>query len=108
MKELHCDDVLVVLNVTPNLEETVVDWLLAREGGVGFTSFPVFGHSTSHADLSPAEQVSGRQRRHQFQVQVGRDAVNSFLDDARTAFATAGVRYWVLPLFAVGHLNSNS
>ena len=107
MNNMPCKESLIVLNVPPSLEEPIVDWLLAREGGAGFTSFPVFGHSTSHEDLSPAEQVSGRQRRQQFQIQLSEDAVESFLDDARLAFGTASVHYWVLPLFEGGHLRAN-
>lgn len=108
MTRLHFEESLIVLNVPPSLEEPVVDWLLAREGGTGFTSFPVFGHSTSHEGLSAAEQVSGRQRRMQFQIQIREDAVDSFLDDAREALGTAGVHYWVLPLFAGGQLKGRS
>ena len=105
MNEPRYDEALIVLNVPPNLEETIVDWLLARGDGAGFTSFPVFGHSTRHDGLSPAEQVSGRQRRQQFQVQIGKDAVDAFIDDARAALGNAGVHFWVLPLYAGGHLS---
>lgn len=105
MNEPRYDEALIVLNVPPNLEETIVDWLLAREGGAGFTSFPVSGHSTRHDGLSPAEQVSGRQRRQQFQIQIKKDAVDSFIDDARAALGNAGVHFWVLPLHAGGHLS---
>ena len=100
------EESLIVLNVPPSLEESVVDWLLAREGRVGFTSFPVFGHSTRHEDLSPAEQVSGRQKRQQFQIQIRQDAVDSFLNDARSDFGSAGIHFWILPLFAGGQLTS--
>ncbi len=108
MNRIISEEVLVVLNVPPGLEETVVDWLLAREESAGFTSFPVYGHSTSHEDLSPAEQVSGRQRRHQFQVQIRHDAIESFLQDARSNFGSAGAHFWVLPLLAGGQLKRTS
>ena len=104
MTSLYYDEALIVLNAPPDLEEPVVDWLLAREESTGFTSFPVFGHSTRHDDLNSAEQVSGRQRRQQFQIQIRADAVDAFLDDARTAFGTAGVHFWVLPIVAGGRL----
>ena len=107
MNIMNYAEMLVVLNVPPSLEESVVDWLLAREAGVGFTSFPVFGHSTSHDDLSPAEQVSGRQRRQQFQVQVKQEAVDAFLQDAKDDLGSAGVHFWVLPLFAGGQLKAD-
>jgi len=108
MNEAHYGEALIVLNVPPNLEEAIVDWLLAREDGGGFTSFPVFGHSTRHDGLSPAEQVSGRQRRQQFQVQMKYDAVDQFVDDARKAFGNAGVHFWVVPLYAGGRLGERS
>ena len=108
MKKSIFEELLVVLNVPPSLEESVVDWLLAREEGVGFTSFPVYGHSTRHEDLSPAEQVSGRQKRQQFQIQIRQEAVDSFLDGARGEFGSAGVHFWVLPLFAGGQLKSET
>jgi len=104
MTSLHHDEALVVLNAPPDLEEPVVDWLLGRDENTGFTSFPVFGHSTRHDDLDSAEQVSGRQRRQQFQVQIRADAVSTFLDDARSSFGTAGVHFWVLPIAAGGRL----
>ena len=104
MIEMNHTEALVTLNVPPDLEEPIVDWLLAREDGTGFTSFPVYGHSTSHAGLSPTEQVAGRQRRQQFQIQIRADNVNNFIDNVRQSFGAAGIHYWVLPLTLGGHL----
>ena len=104
MTEMNYEETLVILNVSPDLEETVVDWLLGREGGTGFTSFTVFGHSTRHDELSPAEQVSGRQRRLQFQVQINRDAVDTFLSDARKTLDNTSVSFSLLPVLSTGHL----
>lgn len=105
MTESKHTEALITLNAPPDLEESMVDWLLAREDSTGFTSFPVYGHSTSHAGLSPAEQVSGRQRRQQFQIQIRADDVDVFIDDIRTSFGTAGIHFWVLPLTRGGHLS---
>jgi len=104
MTELQCEQALVVLNAPPSLEESVIDWLLARDYATGFTSFPVFGHSTSHSNLSVAEQVSGRERRQQFQVQLDVGGVDSFMHDIKASFGSAGIRFWVLPLYACGQL----
>lgn len=107
MTAIESTEALVVLNVPPELEETVVDWLLKRVGGVGFTSFAVSGHSTSHDDLSAAEQVSGRQRRQQFQMQIDADVVQGFLSDARDTLGGTDIRYWVLPVTQTGRLGEN-
>ena len=98
------NEALVTLNAPPDLEESIVDWLLAREDSIGFTSFQVYGHSTSHAGLSPAEQVSGRQRRQQFQIHVPAEDVDSFIEGVRESFGAAGIHFWVLPLTLGGRL----
>jgi len=108
MTESKHTEALITLNAPPDIEEPIVDWLLAREDCTGFTSFPVYGHSTSHAGLSPAEQVSGRQRRQQFQIQIRADDVDAFIDSIRTSFGAAGLHFWVLPLTQGGHLRSHS
>lgn len=95
-------EVLVILNVPPAIEEPVVDWLLSREGGGGFTSFPVAGHSSAHEGLSAAEQVTGRRRRHQFEVRLPAAALDRFLAGISTDFGAADIRYWVLPVIASG------
>ncbi len=104
MTESNHTEALVTLNVPPDIEEAIVDWLLAREDSTGFTSFPVYGHSTSHDGLSPIEQVSGRQRRQQFQIQIRAENVDVFIDNIRKSFGTAGIHFWVLPLTLGGHL----
>ena len=104
MTTIETGAVLVVLNVAPELEGAVVDWLLERVGRTGFTSFPVSGHSTSHEHLTVAEQVSGRQHRLQFQVQIGADVLEKFLNDASDTLGGTGIRYWVLPVTQSGHL----
>ena len=106
MTMIDAAEALVVLNVPPEMEGAVVDWLLERVGGAGFTSFAVSGHSTSHDNLSIAEQVSGRQRRQQFQVHIGADVVQGFLSDARDTLGATDVHYWVLPVMQAGRLGA--
>lgn len=60
---------LLALNLSPELEEDMVDYLLAQEDVGGFTSYHTRGHG-QHADMSLAEQVSGRRKRLQFEIIV--------------------------------------
>ena len=96
--------VLVVITSPPSLESQLVDWLLSQDGGTGFSSAAVHGHSTHHDDLSIAEQVSGRQRRLQFQVQLSADGFPDFLSALKCEFGGADLHYWVVPVLAGGHL----
>lgn len=95
---------VVALNVAPALEERVVDWLLEREDSLGFTSYAANGHGRSHEHLSVAEQVSGRQRRLEFHVEVPAESVDSFVAGLSAAFGGADVYYFVLPVIRSGHL----
>lgn len=95
---------LLVLTISPGLEDIVVDWLLGRPEGTGFSSVLVHGHGSAHHVLSPVEQVAGHQRRIQFQIALPVAQIDDFLDSARQEFGKADVHYWVLPLLAAGVL----
>lgn len=97
-------EVLVVLTVPQALVEVVVDWLLTRIDGTGFSSYAVAGHSAHFDALSLSEQVTGRQRRHQFQIELPEAQLEEFIAAARDEFGAAGVHYWVVPIIAGGHL----
>jgi hypothetical protein len=98
------EQVLVAITSPPSLESQLVDWLLSQDGGTGFSSATIHGHSTHHDHLSIAEQVSGRQRRVQFQVQIDANRLNDLLAALKGEFAGADLHYWVVPLLTGGHL----
>lgn len=99
------DKVLIVITSPPALERQLVDWLMSQDDEMGFSSGPIHGHSSSHGHLSVAEQVSGRQRRLQFQVQLGSDRLAAFLDALKSEFSGADLHYWVVPVVEAGHLH---
>jgi hypothetical protein len=104
MNAFSSEQVLVVITSPPSLESQLVDWLLSQEGGIGFSSTAVNGHSARHDHLSIAEQVSGRQRRLQFQVQLAGHRLDRFLNTLKAEFGGADLHYWVVPVIAGGHL----
>ena len=95
---------LVVLNVAPALEESLVDWLLARQDTIGFTTVAASGHSAAHHDFTAAEQVKGRKRQVQFQIQLPAGELNTFLREARARFPGADIYFWAVPVLSAGHL----
>jgi len=104
MNDISSAQVLAVITSPPSLETEIVDWLLSQDRGSGFSSANVNGHSTQHDHLSIAEQVSGRQRRVQFQVQLDAGVLDEFLESLKTVFSGADLHYWILPISAGGHL----
>ena len=95
---------LVSINVSPSLEEAIVDCLLTFESEDGFSSFPVSAHDHKNEALSIAEQVSGRQQKIRFQMYVPQQELRALLDRLKTNFAGTGIQYWVLPVLEKGSL----
>jgi len=101
------EQVLVMLTGPPALESQLIDWLLSRDSGLGFSSHTVHGHSTKHDHLSIAEQVSGWQRRIQLQVQLDHSLLEPFIAKLAEDFTGTDLHYWVIPLLAGGGLSSD-
>lgn len=98
------DECLLVLIVTPAIENAMVDWLLDREDVPGFTSLPINGHGASARSLSAAEQVAGRQRQVMFQLHLRHSTANALVEAIRRDFGGSGMHYWLMPVLASGHL----
>ena len=52
--------------------------------------------------MTAAEQVTGYQRRLQFNVQMRASDVDRFLDELRDSLGAADIGYWVLPVSRSG------
>jgi hypothetical protein len=104
MMQGDVERVAITLNVAPTFEERVVDWLLERDGASGFTSYAAYGHGARQGELSVAEQVSGRQRRIEFRIELPRGSLESFTAALATSFAGTDLYFFVSPLLRSGHL----
>jgi hypothetical protein len=98
---------LLRLNIPPDLEEDIVDLLLANPDIRGYQSFPIRGHGRVGA-MSIAEQVAGRRDRIQFEIVLDRSVLDSTLQSLKQAFPTPDVIYWVLPVIKSGRLSGDS
>ena len=89
---LDHDITMLVLNIAPELEENLVDYLLTFEQVESFTSFRAYGHGEQHR-LSVSEQVSGRRKRTQYEILVDPDAIPLIIDGLAGAVGK-DVVYW--------------
>jgi len=96
---------LLVLIVTPSVENAVVDWLLERDDIKGFSSMTISGHGTSVHSLTAAEQVAGRRRQVMFHLHLSEATANQLIEDVRQAFSDSGMHYWLMPLLTVGRID---
>ncbi len=93
--------VLLTLIAPTEVEEALVDWLLDH-GHRGFTSFDCAGHGVVAAELSVAEQVSGRKARVGFWLAIGREEAERVVAELGRAPLGAALHYWTAPLVAAG------
>ncbi|QGT78195.1 DUF3240 domain-containing protein [Guyparkeria halophila] len=95
-------DVLLTLIARPDVEELVVDWLLGREELSGFTGEAAWGHSREHGRFNLVEQVTGRQRRAVFHLQIDSTQAEPLITAMRGELSGLGLRYWLVPLLDSG------
>ena len=98
------DQTLLSLVVSPLVEDTLVDWLLARDGVAGFTSASANGHGSSAHSMSLAEQVSGRRRQVLFQLHLSRAEAHELIAALKRDFGGSGIHFWLTPVLSAGHL----
>jgi hypothetical protein len=83
---------MLVMNINPELEEDMVDYLLGQEFINGFTSYQVNGHG-AFSNMSLAEQVSGRRKRVQLEVLLEQAAINTILEGLKSNVGV-DIVYW--------------
>lgn len=93
---------LLVLNIPPELEDELVDFLMTIAGAGGFTSYPVRGHGEQKRP-SVAEQVTGRRKRVQFELILASDAIEHILENIREQVGT-DIYYWQQAIIAAGRV----
>lgn len=93
---------LLVLNLPPELEEDLVDYLLGLEGVGGFTSFRVHGHG-EHSALSVAEQVTGRRARLRYEIVLAEEQVPGVLAGLATQVG-GDIIHWQQPVHNFGRI----
>lgn len=96
-------DTLLVLNVSPQFEEDLVDYLLQADGVSGFTVQTVYGHGPE-GRMTLAEQVAGRRKRVQASIVLPQDAVAGLLAGLRSV-GGRDIVWWQQPVSASGRID---
>lgn len=93
---------LLTLTSAPALEESLVDWLLARVDISGFSSSHILGHGSHESSMSFAEQVLGRQTRVQFTVHTEVEIAKRMIDNLNSRFPDTHLHYCIIPVLQFG------
>lgn len=93
---------LLVLNVSPQFEEDLVDYLLQAAGVDGFTAQTVYGHGPE-GRMTLAEQVTGRRKRLQVSILLAEEAVAGVLAGL-AGNVGRDIVWWQQPVTASGRI----
>jgi hypothetical protein len=99
------ENCLLNLVVSPEVEDSVTDWLLAHVDVGGFSSHTIAGHGSSEHSMTLAEQVAGRRRQILFQMHLTCAGAQALLDAIKADFHGSGMHYWILPILDSGHVD---
>lgn len=92
--------IMLVMNLPPELEDDMVDYLLALNSVSGFNSYVIRGHG-EHTDMSIAEQVAGRRKRVQFETMIDEADLTTVVAGLQTQVG-AGINYWHYAISTMG------
>lgn len=95
---------LFILDVPPELEESVVDFLLEYDSEIEFTTFPISSHRRSHTGYSLSEQVTGRKKRQSFHLPLPKDRLLDFITALKNEFNGAGLEFRTVSLLNWGEI----
>lgn len=95
--------VLLTLAAPRNLEEALVDQLLAHpDWAGGFTLYRAEGHSQRALSLTVQERVRGRTERISFQIVLAPEQAQALLAHLKRHLPKPEVAYWLTPVIAFG------
>ncbi len=98
------DSCLLTLVAPPSLEDTLIDWLLMQDYISGFNSVEINGHGARSHQISIYEQVTGRQKRIEFQIHTEISIANSMIDVLKIKFLNSGLHYILTPVLSAGQI----
>lgn len=93
---------LITIIVTPNIEDTVVDWLLEKPGIERFVSYQVKSYNKDHSDYSPIERVTGWKRKTALRVLFPTEQMPAVIAELKAKFANSGIYYRITPFLEEG------
>ena len=95
-------EVLLTVVCPLELEQTMIDYLLAFDEKLGFSTTRIYGHGHATKHLSLVEQVEGRKKEIQFQLHVSNEVCRKIIDSLKETYPHTAVHYWSTPLLESG------
>ena len=95
---------LLVMMVPAEIKDDVIDALMICANISGFNMETIAGYSKEHSQYNVREQVEGFREFFEFEVMHVANEKSALLECLHEVCASAGVRYWIVPVISQGHL----
>lgn len=101
---MQAEDEPCLLTIISNLgmRDDLVDWLLSYHSELVFTVITIDCYGLDLKSMNVAEQVTGRQRKLEFQIQATVETARDIYQGLGSAFPGAHLRYWIQSLLEAG------
>lgn len=95
---------LLVAVFSKDIRDDVIDALIALQDISGFNMEAIDGYSREHSKYDLQEQVAGYRRLYRVEVLHGEEQESQLLTALGSVASASHIRYWIMPLKAVGRL----
>ncbi|MGD9969627.1 MAG: DUF3240 family protein [Sulfuricurvum sp.] len=95
---------LITIIVTPDIEESVVDWLLEHPEIKRFVSYQVKSYNKDYSDYTTLEKVTGWKRKTALRVLFPTEEMPNVIAQMKAKFANSGIYYRITPFLDEGVL----
>jgi hypothetical protein len=98
------DRQLLTIVITPDIEDTIVDWLLEQPDIDGVNSYSIKSYNKNHSNYTPIEKVTGWKRKTTLRLILPVDVILDVIAQMKTKFANSGIYYRIAPFLDEGLL----
>ncbi|MCI0653857.1 MAG: DUF3240 family protein, partial [Methylococcaceae bacterium] len=95
---------LFILDAPPELEESLIDFLLEYDSEIEFTTFPISAHRRTDSGYTLAEQVTGRKKQQSFHLALQKDRLADLVRALKNEFEGAGLEFRTVAILNRGEI----
>ena len=97
------DHQLLILMVSIEIKDDVIDTLISLEGVSGFNLDRIAGYSKQHSQYNLREQVEGSRELYRFEVMHKKGEQAGLLAALAPVCNAPRIKYWIVPVVEQGH-----
>jgi len=95
---------LLTIVMTPDIEDTIIDWLLEQPNVNGINSDSIKSYNKDHSKYTPLEKVTGWKRKTTLRLILPSEVIFDVITQMKAKFANSGIYYRIASFLDEGIL----